>query len=68
VNDTLSKLQEEPERTWFAEAFERVVQQPVHDQEKVRSADLLVKCDTFDNFMQVRYSSVKRYGAEVNFI
>jgi hypothetical protein len=31
----------------------------------VRIAELLTKCETFDNFMQVRYASVKRYGAEV---
>ncbi len=34
--------------------------------DKARAAALLAKCDTFDDFMQVRYASVKRYGAEVH--
>jgi len=38
--------------------------QQVSDADKQRIAELLTKCDTFDQFMQVRYASVKRYGAE----
>ena len=57
--------QDEPERKWFAAAFEAAAHAPVTAEEQQRTAELLVKCDTFDNFMQVRYASVKRYGAEV---
>ena len=53
------------ERQWLAAAFETSASQPLSKDEKIRVAELLTKCDTFDNFMQVRYASVKRYGAEV---
>ena len=57
-------LQEGAEQAWFAAAFEAAANTPASNEERVRAAELLAKCDAFDNFMQVRYSSVKRYGAE----
>jgi probable 2-oxoglutarate dehydrogenase E1 component DHKTD1 len=60
----MSISQDASEKKWFAESFERIVHTPLSRTTQRRAADLLTKCDTFDNFMQVRYASVKRYGAE----
>jgi 2-oxoglutarate dehydrogenase complex dehydrogenase (E1) component-like enzyme len=61
----MNATKEYGERQWLAAAFEASASQPLTKDEKIRVAELLTKCDTFDNFMQVRYASVKRYGAEV---
>ena len=57
--------QNEGEREWIASTFENVANHQLSDQQKIHIAKLLINCEAFDNFMQVRYSSVKRYGAEV---
>ena len=46
-------VQEDGERRWFAEQFESTRFNQLTNDEKINIAKLLVKCDTFDNFMQV---------------
>ncbi len=60
-------IQEDGEARWFAAQLEETgsASNLIGQEDGVRWAQLLQKCRTFDDFMQVRYASVKRYGAEV---
>ncbi len=60
-------IQEDGEARWFAAQLEETgsASNLIGQEDAVRWAQLLQKCRTFDDFMQVRYASVKRYGAEV---
>uniref|UniRef100_A0A914UXX4 Transketolase-like pyrimidine-binding domain-containing protein n=1 Tax=Plectus sambesii TaxID=2011161 RepID=A0A914UXX4_9BILA len=52
------------ERKWFGENFERVQTQKVTNEEKLRIAELMIKCQNFDNFLALKFATVKRYGGE----
>ncbi|XP_036324066.1 probable 2-oxoglutarate dehydrogenase E1 component DHKTD1 homolog, mitochondrial isoform X2 [Rhagoletis pomonella] len=60
------------EREWLAHHFERLVaghqQQDaeftISNDARRQIAELLIKSQTWDNFMAIRFASVKRYGGE----
>ena len=53
------------EREWVAKHWEELSNQfRVDDSLKQRIAEVMIKCETFDEFMALKFPSVKRYGAE----
>ena len=53
------------EREWVAEHWEALSSQfKADDNLKQRIAEVMIKCETFDEFMALKFPSVKRYGAE----
>ncbi|KAJ2196446.1 hypothetical protein GGH18_001623 [Coemansia sp. RSA 530] len=53
------------ERRWFADYIESTSNQSALDSDKKRRFhELLVRSETFDNFMQKKFGQVKRYGLE----
>ncbi|KJH50148.1 dehydrogenase E1 component [Dictyocaulus viviparus] len=52
------------ERQWLAQHFENSVNEVLSNDEKVKLAKLLLRCENFDNFLAVKFPTVKRYGGE----
>lgn len=53
------------EREWVARHWEELSNGfQVNDSLKQRIAEVMIKCETFDEFMALKFPSVKRYGAE----
>ncbi|XP_059162546.1 2-oxoadipate dehydrogenase complex component E1-like [Physella acuta] len=57
-------LPTQEERLWFAEKFETREQIDISDSRKVELAKLLLRCEAFDHFVGLKFSTVKRYGGE----
>lgn len=53
------------EREWIAKCWEDLSSQfKVNDSLKLRCAEILIKCETFDEFLALKFPTLKRYGAE----
>lgn len=52
------------ERRWFSTFIEEMLPTKVDRETKLRLFELLVRSETFDNFMAKRFPQVKRYGLE----
>ncbi|KAK0410283.1 hypothetical protein QR680_005042 [Steinernema hermaphroditum] len=52
------------ERQWFSQAFEQVKREELARDEQRKIAELMIKSQNFDNFLALKFPSVKRYGAE----
>lgn len=56
------------EREWVAKHWEELSSSfQVDETLKQRIAEVMIKCETFDEFMALKFPSVKRYGAEGRF-
>jgi len=52
------------EREWLARNFETLDQQQLGKSERCEIAELLIKSQAWDNFMALKFPTVKRYGGE----
>lgn len=52
------------EREWLARNFETLNQQQLGKSERCEIAELLIKSQAWDNFMALKFPTVKRYGGE----
>ncbi|XP_076662431.1 putative 2-oxoadipate dehydrogenase complex component E1 homolog [Halictus rubicundus] len=59
-----SHLETEEEREWFAETAERCTADPLADRTRVAIAKQMLKSQAFDNFLAIKFVSLKRYGGE----
>lgn len=57
-------LETEEEREWFAENYEKFQQEAVSEETRRVIAEDMLKSQAFDNFLAVKFVTVKRYGAE----
>ncbi|XP_015428889.1 PREDICTED: probable 2-oxoglutarate dehydrogenase E1 component DHKTD1, mitochondrial [Dufourea novaeangliae] len=59
-----SYLQTEEEREWFAETVERSMADRLTDETRLAIAKEMLKSQAFDNFLAIKFVSLKRYGGE----
>ncbi|TKR61085.1 hypothetical protein L596_028245 [Steinernema carpocapsae] len=52
------------ERQWFSQTFEAVKREELTCEDQKQIAELLLKSQNFDNFLALKFPTVKRYGAE----
>ncbi|CAB3396919.1 unnamed protein product [Caenorhabditis bovis] len=52
------------ERKWLSENFENSITQEIRNEEAIRIAKLMLKCENFDKFLATKFPTLKRYGAE----
>ncbi|KAH8278344.1 hypothetical protein KR018_000038 [Drosophila ironensis] len=52
------------EREWLARNFETLDQHQLEKSERCEIAELLIKSQAWDNFMALKFPTVKRYGGE----
>lgn len=66
VSAEFSYIESEQEREWFAEKFEKMLEEKllISDDEKRRLATQLLQFQEFDRFMNAKLPSIKRYGGE----
>ncbi|XP_058443046.1 probable 2-oxoglutarate dehydrogenase E1 component DHKTD1 homolog, mitochondrial isoform X2 [Malaya genurostris] len=60
----LSFIENEQEREWLIENYERVFHSALTADDKREIAELLLKSQIFDNFLASKFPTVKRYGGE----
>lgn len=56
--------QTEEEREWFAETAEKSVADVLEDETRVAIAKEMLKSQALDNFLGIKFVSLKRYGGE----
>lgn len=56
--------QTEEEREWFAENVEKCLKDPLTDETRVAIAIEMLKSQTFDQFLAIKFASFKRYSGE----
>ncbi|XP_078039369.1 putative 2-oxoadipate dehydrogenase complex component E1 homolog [Augochlora pura] len=59
-----SHLETEEEREWFAQTAERYIAEPLTDQTRVAIMKQMLRSQAFDNFLAIKFVSLKRYGGE----
>ncbi|XP_017891896.2 probable 2-oxoglutarate dehydrogenase E1 component DHKTD1 homolog, mitochondrial [Ceratina calcarata] len=59
-----SYLETEEEREWFAETAEKCLAEPLTDETRVAIAMEMLKSQTFEQFMAIKFVSLKRYSGE----
>ncbi|XP_076639220.1 putative 2-oxoadipate dehydrogenase complex component E1 homolog [Colletes latitarsis] len=59
-----SYLETEDEREWFAETAEKCVADSLSDETRSAIATEMLKSQAFDNFLAIKFVSLKRYGCE----
>ncbi|KAG5337672.1 DHTK1 dehydrogenase, partial [Acromyrmex charruanus] len=64
VGTEFSYLETEEEREWFAETVERVLTEPLNNETRKTIATEMLKSQAFDNFLAIKFVSLKRYGGE----
>lgn len=66
VSAEFAFIEDEHERRWFAESYEKMVEEKstVSSETKRDLARLLIQFQSFDNFMNIKLPSIKRYGGE----
>lgn len=64
ISVEFAHIESEAERDWMAENYEKSFSETLSDEAKREIADLLIKCQVWDNFLAKKYPSVKRYGGE----
>ncbi|EYB99038.1 hypothetical protein Y032_0126g1364 [Ancylostoma ceylanicum] len=52
------------ERQWLAQNFENAVADELRNEERVKLAKLMLRCENFDHFLALKFPTVKRYGSE----
>uniref|UniRef100_A0A1I7XLZ5 RRM domain-containing protein n=1 Tax=Heterorhabditis bacteriophora TaxID=37862 RepID=A0A1I7XLZ5_HETBA len=52
------------ERQWLAQHFENAVVDELRNEEKINLAKLMLRCENFDQFLALKFPTVKRYGSE----
>lgn len=57
-------IENQEEHEWLAENFEKLRKQSLSTNEKRKIAELLIKCQAWDNFLAAKFPTVKRYGGE----
>jgi probable 2-oxoglutarate dehydrogenase E1 component DHKTD1 len=59
-------IEDEFEREWFASNYEKIAFEKllINDIDKREIAELLIKCQTWDQFLATKFPTVKRYGGE----
>lgn len=60
----LAFIENEQEREWLAENYERSFESDLLSTDKKEIAELLLKSQAFDNFLATKFPTVKRYGGE----
>lgn len=60
----LAFIEDEHEREWLAEQYERSFQTTLASIDKREIAQLLLQSQAFDNFVATKFPTVKRYGGE----
>ncbi|XP_038104096.1 probable 2-oxoglutarate dehydrogenase E1 component DHKTD1 homolog, mitochondrial [Culex quinquefasciatus] len=60
----LAFIEDEHEREWLAEQYERSFQTTLASIEKREIAELLLQSQAFDTFVATKFPTVKRYGGE----
>lgn len=66
VSTEFSYIESEREREWFAENFEKMLEEKalISNDEKRQLATQLLQFQEFDRFMNAKLPSIKRYGGE----
>lgn len=64
VSVEFAHIECEHEREWLAERYERQMQTPLAAGARVAIARLLLESQAWDQFLSVKFPTVKRYGAE----
>lgn len=64
VTVEFAHIESEHEREWLAERYEQQMQTPVDADTRRAIARLLLESQAWDQFLTVKFPSVKRYGAE----
>lgn len=59
-----SHLETEEEKEWFAKTTETCLTESLDNKTRVAIAREMLKSQTFDNFLAVKFVSLKRYGGE----
>ncbi|WP_193183637.1 2-oxoglutarate dehydrogenase E1 component [Nisaea sediminum] len=57
-------LQEEAERAWLHEAFEKAVSTPLSEAALAATLDSIALVDAFEGFMHRKFTAKKRFGSE----
>lgn len=57
-------LQEQEEREWWTQRFEQLSSEELEPEIKIKLASELLKSEAFDNFLGVKFVTLKRYGGE----
>uniref|UniRef100_A0A1A9WZ17 Transketolase-like pyrimidine-binding domain-containing protein n=1 Tax=Glossina brevipalpis TaxID=37001 RepID=A0A1A9WZ17_9MUSC len=60
----LMNFQDLEEREWLSKHFEQLKTQTVSNDTRKQIAELLIKSQAWDNFMAIKFPTVKRYGGE----
>uniref|UniRef100_A0A2M4BCS7 Putative 2-oxoglutarate dehydrogenase e1 subunit n=2 Tax=Anopheles marajoara TaxID=58244 RepID=A0A2M4BCS7_9DIPT len=61
----LGHIESEEEREWLIERYERLLtERPLTDADRREIAELMLKSQAFDNFLAIKFPTVKRYGGE----
>ncbi|XP_049533346.1 probable 2-oxoglutarate dehydrogenase E1 component DHKTD1 homolog, mitochondrial [Anopheles darlingi] len=61
----LAHIESEEEREWLIERYERLLtERPLTDADRRDIAELMLKSQAFDNFLAIKFPTVKRYGGE----
>ncbi|XP_058064040.1 probable 2-oxoglutarate dehydrogenase E1 component DHKTD1 homolog, mitochondrial isoform X2 [Anopheles bellator] len=61
----LAYIESEEEREWLIERYERLLtERPLTDADRREVAELMLKSQAFDQFLAVKFPTVKRYGGE----
>ncbi|KAK2579350.1 hypothetical protein KPH14_008300 [Odynerus spinipes] len=59
-----SHLETEEEKEWFAKTTETCLTESLDNKTRIAVATEMLKSQTFDNFLAVKFVSLKRYGGE----
>ena len=64
VSAEFEHLPNENEKLWCYENYERIMNEPVDKQEKIKALHLLTRTELMEKFMQKKYATHKRYSSE----
>lgn len=64
IGTEFSYLETEEEREWFAETLEKILVEPLTNETRKTIATEMLKSQAFDNFLAIKFVSLKRYGGE----
>lgn len=64
IGTEFSYLETEEEREWFAEAVETTLAESLNNETRKTIATEMLKSQAFDNFLAIKFVSLKRYGGE----
>lgn len=66
VSAEFEYIEDQYEREWFAEKYEKIINEKnrMGQKDKKEIAELMIKCQTWDQFLATKFPMVKRYGGE----